>query len=303
MEYSWELVQWNCSWVADFITLNSNAPNNLVLDQNRTVANFTINGDTVDLGTYTLTTTGVTYFNGGLVTNGNLNIAGSLCHFGGATINARIEASCGYYHMNGGVFLKPVDLVSSGTSNTTGTGNCTFEDSLTITHSGVFYFTMGSSTNDFFNGPVTITNHASKEVYLANGDSSFYNANVTISSTGNGGVAFGNGGGVSVLASGKTISIGSGGFGADYLTLKRLKQLGTTAQTLTLTGTAIVNLVGCEFNGNLTLSAGGFLLKDDVFNSASTFTKQEQQIAIAMATTLITERQALQTTAPQVDLD
>ncbi|MBL0343613.1 MAG: hypothetical protein IPP71_23820 [Bacteroidetes bacterium] len=51
--------------VADFITLNSNAPNNLVLDQNRTVANFTINGDTVDLGTYTLTTTGVTYFNGG----------------------------------------------------------------------------------------------------------------------------------------------------------------------------------------------------------------------------------------------
>ncbi|MBL0339723.1 MAG: hypothetical protein IPP71_01695 [Bacteroidetes bacterium] len=120
---------------------------------------------------------------------------------------------------------------------------------------------------------MTITNHASKEVYLANGDTSFYNANVTISSTGNGGVAFGNGGGVSVLASGKTISIGSGGFGADYLTLKKLKQIGTTAQTLTLTGTAIVNLVGCEFNGNLTLSAGGFLLKDDVFNSATTFTK------------------------------
>ncbi|MBL0339598.1 MAG: hypothetical protein IPP71_01010 [Bacteroidetes bacterium] len=86
-------------------------------------------------------------------------------------------------------------------------------------------------------------------------------------------MAFGNGGGVSVLASGKTISIGSGGFGADYLTLKKLKQIGTAAQTLTLTGTAIVNLVGCEFNGNLTLSAGGFLLKDDVFNSASTFTK------------------------------
>ncbi|MBL0339724.1 MAG: hypothetical protein IPP71_01700 [Bacteroidetes bacterium] len=138
--------------VADFITLNSNAPNNLVLDQNRTVANFTINGDTLDLGTYTLTTTGVTYFNGGLVSNGNLNISGSLCHFGGATINARIEASCGYYHMNGGVFLKPVVLVSSGTSNTTGTGSNIFEDSLTITHSGVFYFTMGSSTNDFLMG-------------------------------------------------------------------------------------------------------------------------------------------------------
>ncbi|MBL0343042.1 MAG: hypothetical protein IPP71_20545 [Bacteroidetes bacterium] len=52
----------------DNITINSNAPNNLVLDQNRTVANFTVGGDTVDLGTYTLITTGITYFNGGLVT-------------------------------------------------------------------------------------------------------------------------------------------------------------------------------------------------------------------------------------------
>ncbi|MBL0340447.1 MAG: hypothetical protein IPP71_05680 [Bacteroidetes bacterium] len=98
--------------------------------------------------------------------------------------------------MNGGFVLKPVVLlVSLGTSNTTGTGNSIFEDSLTITHSGVFYFTMGSSTNDFFNGPVSVTNHASKEVYMANGDTSFYNPNVTISSTGNDVWHFGNGGG------------------------------------------------------------------------------------------------------------
>ncbi|MBL0343614.1 MAG: hypothetical protein IPP71_23825 [Bacteroidetes bacterium] len=68
-------------------------------------------------------------------------------------------------------------LVSSGTSNTTGTGNCTFEDSLTITHSGVLFYD-GLFYQRFFNGPVTITNHASKEVYMANGDTSFYNANV-----------------------------------------------------------------------------------------------------------------------------
>ncbi|MBL0341019.1 MAG: hypothetical protein IPP71_08905 [Bacteroidetes bacterium] len=51
------------------------------------------------------------------------------------------------------------------------------------------------------------------------------------------------------------------GLWSGLFNIKRLKQLGTTAQTLTLTGTAIVNLVRCRFNGNLTLSAGGFLLK------------------------------------------
>ncbi|MBL0339483.1 MAG: hypothetical protein IPP71_00295 [Bacteroidetes bacterium] len=236
----------------DNITINSNAPNNLVLDQNRTVTNFTINGDTLDLGTYTLTTTGVTYFNGGLLNNGNLNISGSLCHFGGATIDTRIVASCGYYHMNGGTFLKPVILISTGSASTSGTGNCNFSDSLTINHSGVYYFTMSSTYGNQFSGPVTIVNNATHELYLASGDTSYFENNLIISNTSTGGVVFGNTGGVSYLASGKTISIGSSGFTNNYLTLKNFYQQGATSQTLTLTGTAILNLINANFDGNLT---------------------------------------------------
>ncbi|MBL0343507.1 MAG: PKD domain-containing protein [Bacteroidetes bacterium] len=257
----------------DNITINSNAPNNLVLDQNRTVANFTINGDTVDLGTYTLTTAGVTYFNGGLVSTGNLNISGSLCHFGGATINARTEAYCGYFHMNGGTFLKPVLLISTGSASTSGTGNCNFSDSLTINHSGVYYFTMSSTYGDQFSGPVTIVNNATHELYLASGDTSYFENNLIISNTSTGGVVFGNTGGVTYLASGKTISIGSSGFTNNYLTLKNFYQLGTTAQTLTLTGTAIVNFNNAHFDGNLTVTSPGILLKNSTFIGTTTLTR------------------------------
>ncbi|MBK8873127.1 MAG: hypothetical protein IPN13_04090 [Bacteroidetes bacterium] len=104
---------WNNSgnWVggivadsSDNIVINSNAPNNLILTQNQKITNLTVNGDTVDLGGFTFEITGTAYFNGGLVKNGMLKPTGSLCHFGGATLDARIEATCGYFHMNSGVY-------------------------------------------------------------------------------------------------------------------------------------------------------------------------------------------------------
>ncbi|MBL7914331.1 MAG: hypothetical protein JNL49_04730, partial [Bacteroidia bacterium] len=47
----------------DNITINSNAPNDLILIQNQKITNLTINGDTVDLGGYTFEITGTAYFN------------------------------------------------------------------------------------------------------------------------------------------------------------------------------------------------------------------------------------------------
>lgn len=61
----------------DFITFNSNAPNNLILTQNQKITNLTINGDTLDLGGFTFEITGTAYFNGGLVTNGLVKPTGS----------------------------------------------------------------------------------------------------------------------------------------------------------------------------------------------------------------------------------
>ncbi|MBL0340013.1 MAG: hypothetical protein IPP71_03295 [Bacteroidetes bacterium] len=195
----------------DNIIINSNAPYNLTLTQNHKVASFTINGDTLDLGGYTLTITGTCTFNGGKTTTGIIKPTGTLCHFGGGIIDSRIEANCGYYHMNGSSFLKTTILVSTGSASSSGTGNCTFSDSLTITHSGVYYFTMGSTNGDNFQN-VTITNNSTHEFYLGTADSTFISGNLILNNTSSGGIVTGNTGGVTYLASGKTISIGSSGF-------------------------------------------------------------------------------------------
>ena len=95
-------------------------------------------------------------------------------------------------HMNGGTFNFPTSLSSTGAAGTSATGGCVFNDSLTITNTGTYYFTMGSSGKDIFNGPVTIVNTSTHEVYMANGDSAFFNNNILVNSTNNGGVVFGN---------------------------------------------------------------------------------------------------------------
>ncbi len=256
----------------DDLIIASNAPYNLTLTQNRRVNSFTIGGDTLDLGTYTLTTTGVTYFNGGKVLNGNLNISGSLCHFGGAVIDARIEATCGYYHMNGGIFLKPVILVSTGTASTSGSGNCVFEDSLSVTNNGSYYFYMGSTYGDSYT-TLTITNNSTHEVFFGSTDTTFISGNLILNNTSTGGIVTGTGNGVTYLSSGKTITIGSSGFTNNYLTLKNFYQQGSTSQTLTLTGTAILNLINANFEGNLTVTTPGILLKNSTFNGTTSITR------------------------------
>jgi hypothetical protein len=270
---------WNNSgnWVggiiadsSDNIVINSNAPNNLILTQNQKITNLTINGDTLDLGGYMFEITGTAYFNGGLVKNGLLKPTGSLCHFGGATLDARIEATCGYFHMNSGVYKKPVFLTSTGAATSSSTYGNHFEDSLTITNNGAVYFNMGSSGEDIFDGPVILYNYSSKEIRLAATDTSYFNNHVTVNAS-SGGVEFGASGGVSILASGKTISVGT--FSSSYLTLTKFIQLGSTAQTLTLSGTGVVSLEGCVFNGNLTINAPGILTKTSSYNGNTTFNR------------------------------
>jgi hypothetical protein len=269
---------WNNSgnWVGgiiadstDNVVINSNAPNNLTLTQNQKITNLTINGDTLDLGGYMFEITGTAYFNGGLVKNGLLKPIGSLCHFGGATLDTRIEASFGYFHMNSGVYKKPVFLTSTGAATSSSTSGNHFEDSLTITNNGAVYFNMGSSGEDIYDGPVILYNYSSKEIRLAATDTSYFNDNIIVNASG--GVEFGVSGGVSILASGKTISVGT--FSGNYLTLNKFIQLGNTSQTLTLSGTGVVSLENCTFNGNLTINAPGILTKTSTYYGTTSFNR------------------------------
>ncbi|MBL7915477.1 MAG: T9SS type A sorting domain-containing protein, partial [Bacteroidia bacterium] len=172
------------------------------------------------------------------------------------------EATCGYFHMNSGVYKKPVFLTSTGAATSSSTYGNHFEDSLTITNNGAVYFNMGSSGEDIYDGPVILYNYSSKEIRLAATDTSYFNNHVTVNAS-SGGVEFGASGGVSILASGKTISVGT--FSSSYLTLTKFIQLGSSAQTLTLSGTGVVSLEGCIFNGNLTINAPGILTKSSIY--------------------------------------
>ena len=258
---------------ADNITISSGT-NNLVLDHNRKVTNLTLSNKTIDLNGFSLTVYGVATMTSGTVTNGDFVGRGSLAAFNGTLMDCSVDADCGYIRLSGSTFNEVADFTDQGVATGLGTGGCTFNDDVTITHNGTLtYFTLANTTGDVFNGNVTFTNNSNREINVASNGTTIFNGNVVLNSTSTGGISFAGGAGSSTLASGKTISIGGSGFTADYLTLKNFTQTGSTAQTLTLTSTAIVNMISCTFNGNLTVSSPGFLLKNSTFNGTSSFTR------------------------------
>jgi hypothetical protein len=210
----------------------------------------------------------------GTVTNGTFYARGNLAAFNGTLMDCPVDADCGYIRFSGSTFNSTVTATDQGVATGTGAGGCTFNDDVTIIHGGNgTYFTLANTTGDVFNADLTVINYSSHEVHLSNTSSTQYKGNLMLSSTGTGGITFGNSGGTSTLDSGKTITIGSTGFTNDVLLLKNFTQLGNTAQTLTLTGTAVASFNGSTFNGEITVSSPGILLKNSTFNGMSSFTK------------------------------
>ncbi len=210
----------------------------------------------------------------GTVTNGTFYARGNLAAFNGTLMDCPVDADCGYIRFSGSTFNSTVTATDQGVATGTGAGGCTFNDDVTIIHGGNgTYFTLANTTGDVFNADLTVINYSSHEVHLSNTSSTQYKGNLMLSSTGTGGITFGNSGGTSTLDSGKTITIGSTGFTNDVLLLKNFTQLGNTAQILTLTGTAVASFNGSTFNGEITVSSPGILLKNSTFNGMSNFTK------------------------------
>jgi hypothetical protein len=259
---------------ADHILISSSATNNLVLDQNRKISNLTLSSKTIDLNGYSLTVYGTATMTSGTVTNGTFYARGTLAAFNGTLMDCTVDADCGYIRFSGSTFNSTVTATDQGVATGTGAGGCTFNDDVTIIHGGNgTYFTLASTTGDVFNADLTVFNYSSHEVHLSNTSNTQYKGNLMLSSTGTGGITFGNSGGTSTLDSGKTITIGSTGFTNDVLLLKNFTQLGNTAQSLTLTGTAVASFNGSTFNGEITVSSPGILLKNSTFNGMSSFTK------------------------------
>lgn len=192
-----------------------------------------------------------------------------------AIIPCQLNIEAGGICMNGGVFGGKVNLVKTGASSNSGSGNCTFNDSLNVINSGAGYIVFSNSQRDIYNQPVVLTSTAAGLIYMAhNGGTTEFNDNVWINSTGTSGIRIGAGAGTSTLASGKLIRVGNSGFTGGALTLSRFTQQGNSPQTLIVGAGAVMNLgPALVFNANLTLSGGGLNFNGGTYNGTVAATK------------------------------
>ena len=160
---------------------------------------------------------------------------------------------------------------------------------VTFNDSAIFY--CSSATTDMyiaydpgttanFNKPVVATHGGSSQANFFFGGSGTVNINddIYFNNTGSGTINIINAtDGVATLASGKRLMVGSKGFISGSLTIWNLTQLGTTSQSLTLTGTAIMNVGGvtggvltpCTFNGSVSFSSPNINLIGNKFNGTT----------------------------------
>jgi len=167
-------------------------------------------------------------------------------------------------------------LEKTGATTDNSSGGNAFNGVTTLANSGSGILASANSALDTFNGDLTLTNTGSASIRMAdNIGGTLFNGNIIVNSTNptaGSGVFFSNNAVAAnaTLASGKTITVGATGFTAGELRLIRFTQLGSTAQNLTLTGTALLQLGATSvFNGDVTFRAPQLLLNSTTFNRSS----------------------------------
>jgi hypothetical protein len=290
----------------DNITIVSGA-NSCVLNANASVTNIIMSSGTLDLGGFTLNATGNATFTSGTINNGILNVSsstGNTATLGNTNygVSLALNITAGAISVNGGTYNGPAALNQTGTVQTTGTGGATFNDNLTITNSGTNNFRING--NCTYNGTTTFNNSGGGYFLPELNSGSTYNGNLTLNNTStaqhirmcflgnsvfNGNISVNNNSGNSIgivfceqatatatLANGKTITVGGSGFASGQLNLQRFTQQGSTAQNITLTGTAALYIAQAStFNGALTISSPNFYLSNSTFNGVTTLTKTD----------------------------
>lgn len=201
----------------------------------------------------TVTGTAVMNLNTSSVFNGDVNFTTPTLYLNGTTYNAA------------------ANLTKNGSTNDAGNGGNAFNGTTTITNSGTGFLLTANSASDTFNGNVTFSNTGSNIIYVAHNASTVFNGHIVVQDVvGSGGIYFANNAtGSATLSSGATISIGSG-FPEGELRLQRFTQLGATAQSLTLTGTALLRVgPSSSFNGNVSFITPRVLLQGTTYNGTA----------------------------------
>ncbi len=237
--------------------------------------NFTINSGSLNLAGFTLIISGSSNFNGGNISNGALNCSGTTI-FSGSSISATVSVSSSSISFNGSIFSQPVSVTKTGPGSVTSTGGNTFDGTFTLNNSGSGEVILCNLNPDTYKANVTFTNSGSGWIsasHAAAGTS--YLGNIIFNSTSSSpGVRLGQGGGTSSLANTKILQVGGTGFSTGDLFIKNLTQIGTTAQALTLTGTASLSIeTGCIFNASVNFTSPQLLLDGATYEGAAEFVK------------------------------
>lgn len=150
-------------------------------------------------------------------------------------------------------------------------GDVTFNHTGPITTPNNFIIARNASSSATFGGTLTLncnSNNANSGIIIGYDGTVVLNGNVVVSTASGRGVLFGNNNGNVTLASGRTIT--NGVFSQGILQLKGFTQAGTTAQALTLTGTAILSMgPSSAFGGNVSFTAPQVLLNGVTFQGTA----------------------------------
>jgi hypothetical protein len=212
-----------------------------------------------------------------VLTMGNQSNVTTGCSFPGD-----FTASAKGIELTGNTFGGITVFNQSGPTTTRTWGGNNFTGPHTINISGAAGIQCSQAlAADSYSSTINLNLTSSGGVTLARTYNTSFPENIIMTGTSTGGIAFGFAGGSSTLANGKTLSIGGTGFTGSFLDLYKFTQLGSTPQSLTLTGSAAVveigaaspTTYGCTFGGNLTVTAPAFVIVGNTFNGTAAFLK------------------------------
>lgn len=193
-----------------------------------------------------------------------------------SVFNGNVDFRSPQIEMDGTTFNGVTRLEKTGATNNDSQGNNIFNGVTTIANSGSGYFRFAVSALDQFNNNLILENTGTSTIRMADVIAgTVFDGNIQVNSTNGGGIYFGNSASASAtLTSGHTITVGGLGFNLGELRLQRFDQQGATAQSMTLTGTALLTIgPSTTFNGNVNFSAPQLALSGGTFNGTAALAK------------------------------
>lgn len=247
-----------------------------------TISGLALSGytGTIDLNGNTITATGTSSFASGTIndtpgTDSLVVTSAAATTFSGTTFGAIVHVSSSNPLLNGSVFNARSTFIKTGGGGGTCNGGNIFNATTIITHNGAGgNWIFANVSADDFNGPVTISNTGTGTTFMAHRAlGNTFDGNIILNGTSGGGVYFGNNSGSSTFAAGFSTSIGALGFSAGVLRFREFVQLGATAQNLTLTGVARLDMYNATWGGDVSFTSPRFTTRESTYSGTSLITK------------------------------